>query len=187
MARRRHDNVKCKMQNAKCRGGHLDTATIGNVFGEHARPRVWSATAASLTSGGGFSEGAEPRTRGRVRSPESDMTGGVSDLANRVAVVLLLVRVQENDEIKIRIRIKSKRGTQQSKMHPMQRGGGRILTLPPIGVPRLRGFLEQGSPDRLKAELRTGQALGLPRGQCQDAPRGGSSCARLLPIGVAVF
>jgi len=47
---------------------------------------------------------------------------------------------------------------------------GRILTLPPIGVPRLRGFLEQGSSDRLKAELRTGHPLGLRRGQCQDAP-----------------
>ena len=47
---------------------------------------------------------------------------------------------------------------------------GRILTLPPIGVPRLRGFLEQGGPNRLKAELRTGQALVLRRGQCQDAP-----------------
>jgi len=44
---------------------------------------------------------------------------------------------------------------------------GRILTLPPFGVPRLRGFLEQGSPDRLKAGLRTGQGLGLRRGLCQ--------------------
>ena len=47
---------------------------------------------------------------------------------------------------------------------------GRILTLPPFGVPRLRGFLERGRPDRLKAGLRTGQGLGLRRGQCQDAP-----------------
>ena len=39
------------------------------------------------TSGSGFSEGAEPRTRGRVRSPESDMTCGVGDLAIRLVVV----------------------------------------------------------------------------------------------------
>jgi hypothetical protein len=47
---------------------------------------------------------------------------------------------------------------------------GRISTLPPIGVPRLRGFLEQSSPDRLKAELRTGQAVGV-------GPRAVSRCA----------
>ena len=68
---------------------------------------------------------------------------------------------------------------------------GRILTLPPIGVPRSRGFLEQGSPDRLKAELqtdrlkaelRTGPALGLRRGQCQDAPRAGEAAIFELPF-----
>jgi hypothetical protein len=46
---------------------------------------------------------------------------------------------------------------------------GRILTLPPFGVPGLRGFLDHGRPDRLKAELRTGQGLGLRWGQGQDA------------------
>src|ERR1019366_3311218 len=66
---------------------HLDTTTISKIFGEHTRPRVWSATPASLTSGSGFSEGAEPRTRGRVRSPKSKRTRDVSDLANRVVVV----------------------------------------------------------------------------------------------------
>jgi hypothetical protein len=40
---------------------------------------------------------------------------------------------------------------------------GSILTLPAIGVARLRGFLEQGSPDRLKAELRT-VSLGVAAG-----------------------
>ena len=66
---------------------HLDTTTIGKVFGEHTRPRVWSATPSSLTSGSGFSEGAEPRIAGRVRSPKSKRTRDVSDLANRVVVV----------------------------------------------------------------------------------------------------
>ena len=47
---------------------------------------------------------------------------------------------------------------------------GRILTLPPFGVPRLRGFLKQGSPDRLKAGLRTGQGLGLRRGSVKMRP-----------------
>ena len=41
---------------------------------------------------------------------------------------------------------------------------GRILTLPPIGVPRLRGFLEHGCSDRLKAELRNGSSLGIAAG-----------------------
>ena len=56
---------------------HRDTTTNGKVFGEHTRPRVWSATPTSLTSGSGFSEGAEPRTRGRVRSPKPNSTRGV--------------------------------------------------------------------------------------------------------------
>ena len=59
----------------------------------------------------------------------------------------------------------------KAETRPRKNNVGRILTLPPIGVPRLRGFLEQGSPDRLKTELQTGQSLGLRRGQCQDARR----------------
>ena len=72
----------------------------------------------------------------------------------------------------------------KAEMPPRKNNVGRILTLPPIGVPRLRGFLEQGSPDRLKAELRTGQALGLRRGQCQDAPPASLECAHwpALPL-----
>jgi hypothetical protein len=41
---------------------------LGRLFGERTRPRVPSATPSSLTSVNGFSEGAEPCTRGRVRS-----------------------------------------------------------------------------------------------------------------------
>jgi hypothetical protein len=41
---------------------------LGSFFGERTRPRVQSATPSSLTPVSGFSEGAEPCTRGRVRS-----------------------------------------------------------------------------------------------------------------------
>ena len=78
---------------------HLDITTIGKVFGEHTRPRVWSATPASLTSGSGFSEDAEPRTRGRVRSPKSKRTRDLSDLANRVVVVSRCAPVSRKSEI----------------------------------------------------------------------------------------
>ena len=38
---------------------------------ERTRPRVQSASPSSLTSVSGFSDGAEPRARGRVRSPKN--------------------------------------------------------------------------------------------------------------------
>ena len=72
-----------KVRGLKAGAAHLDTTDKGNISREHTQPaqraslllfcfpRVSSATPSSLTFRIGFSEGAEPGTRGRVRSPKT--------------------------------------------------------------------------------------------------------------------